>query len=572
MGTLAIILIIIGSLALIVVLIILLYVFAFSRRSIKKQIRDLENKYSFLDAMLVGTDSQYVHNLELISRTNLLYVEKYNIYYKKFNEVLNNDDKYVASLIQQLKSLVSSNQYKNIKIVISDTRKALSTFEDAVNALDAELYELVKPEEQARQEILKLKENYRRVKQTYYTNADDLELVSSSFSKIFEKLDFMFGDFENHIESAEYDEANELIPTISKVIKALESTLVELPNLCVMVQTVVPEKIEELTSEYNATERMGVPLFNISYRHKVEEWKKTLQQLRKKLVDLETSGVAEEIERIQEEMEQTREMLGLEVEDKAIFEEAADKLYREAIALEKEFLKVCSLLPEVEKVYIISDEQKESIEELKKSMNRMGASKRTLDNFVHSGTKQPYSILRKKLDDLQQTYDEASRGLTTFKAYIDSLRTSCEEAYSLVFIYYYRCKQSEAILREIGIDSFINRYETQVDSCYDLLNEIDRSLKVKPIDVAMINERVEQLKVIANRLFDEVENKYREQQLAESTVVYANRDRNHQADVHQQLTILEDAFFSGEFVRVYHDANAIYRRSHVEDSNGNADK
>ena len=54
--------------------------------------------------------------------------------------------------------------------------------------------------------------------------------------------------------------------------------------------------------------------------------------------------------------------------------------------------------------------------------------------------------------------------------------------------------------------------------------------------------------------------------------MYANRDRNHQADVHQQLSLLEDAFFEGEFVRVYHDANAIYRRSHVEDNNGNADK
>ena len=572
MGTLGIILIIVGSLAFIAILIVLLYVFAFSHRKYKKQVRDLEAKYSYLDALLVGTDAQYVHNLEIISRTNLLYVEKYNIYHKKFQEVLNNDDRYVDAMLKQLHSLMQSGQYKNIKIVISDARAAVAAFEDAVNALDAELYELVKPEEQARQEILKLKENYRRVKQSYYSNANDLEIVSASFSKIFEKLDLKFGDFENHIECAEYDEANELLPQIANVIKALEETLTVLPNLCVMVQSVVPEKIEELTNEYNSTERMGVPLFNISYRQKVEEWKKSLQALRNQLVNLQTQGIKEEIERILAEMEQIREKLGVEVDDKVIFEEAADKLYRKAILLEKDFLKVCQLLPEIEKVYVISDEQKQSIVELKNSMNRMGGSKRTLDNFVHSGTKQPYSILRKKLDDLQLTYDEASSGLTTFKAYIDSLRTSCEEAYSLVFIYYYRCKQSEAILREIGIESFMQRYEAQVDTCYELLNDIDSSLKVKPIDVSAINEKVEQLKAIGNKLFDEVENKHREEQLAESTIVYANRDRNHQADVHQQLSLLEDAFFEGEFVRVYHDANAIYRRSHVEDNNGNADK
>ena len=64
-------------------------------------------------------------------------------------------------------------------------------------------------------------------------------------------------------------------------------------------------------------------------------------------------------------------------------------------------------------------------------------------------------------------------------------------------------------------------------------------------------------------------NKYREEQLAESAIVYANRDRNHQADVHQQLSVLEESFFEGEFVKVYHDANAIYRRMHVEEAGNN---
>ena len=78
---------------------------------------------------------------------------------------------------------------------------------------------------------------------------------------------------------------------------------------------------------------------------------------------------------------------------------------------------------------------------------------------------------------------------------------------------------------------------------------------------------VEQLKNSANSFFDDVENKCREAQLAESAIVYANRDRNHQADVHQQLGVLEKSFYNGEFMKVYHGANAIYRRMHAEESN-----
>ena len=69
-----------------------------------------------------------------------------------------------------------------------------------------------------------------------------------------------------------------------------------------------------------------------------------------------------------------------------------------------------------------------------------------------------------------------------------------------------------------------------------------------------------------SEFFDEVENTYREQQLAESAIVYANRDRSHQSNVHQQLSILENLFFEGEFAKVYHDATNIYKRVHAEEN------
>ena len=564
--TLAIVLVTVGIVALLAAIFTLLYIFVFSRNAVKKQVRELERKYSYFEALLMGQDSQYIRRLEIVSHTNLLYVEKYNVYSKKFKDVFDNDGKFAESMIKQLNALISSNQYKNIKLVIADAKKAVAIFEQSVNKLDGELYEILKPEEEARQAIVKLKDNYRRVKQIFYSNNNDLELVSSSFSKIFDRLDNSFVEFDQHIESAEYDEANENLPTIEKVIEALEVALAELPNLCIMVQSVIPEKIDQLTNEYNAVEKRGVPLFNLSYRHKVEVWNNTLENLKQRLINLQTAGVKEEIDRIQNQIEDVKSKLNTEVDDKTVFEEAADKLYKSAINLEKEFLKICSLLPEVEKIYKIGDEQHAQINELKQSMNNLGSSKRTLDNYIHSGTKQPYSILRKKLDELQQDYDVAEKGINDFKTYIDSLRTSCEEAYTLIFVYYYRCKQAEATLREIGIDAFAEQYHDSIEACYELLNEIDQTLKVQPIDVPFVNAKVEELKNIANHFFDDVEDKYREQQLAESAIVYANRDRNHQTDVHQQLCVLEQSFFAGEFMKTYHDANAIYKRMHAEET------
>ena len=544
----------------------LLYHFVISRNRIKRQIKELEKKYSYLDALLIGQDSQYIHRLEIISRTNLLYVDKHEQFSRRFKEIYENDDRFAESMIRQLNALANNQQYKNIKMVISDTKKAMRTFEDKVNALDDDLYTLIKPEEDSRQSILKLKENYRRVKQTFYANSSDLDLVSSSINQIFDKLDQMFVDFETHIESAEYDEAQALLPTIGKVVSALESALSQLPNLCILVNNVVPEKIAELKKNYEEIEALGLPLYNLAFTVKLGEWKNDLEIIRKRLIRLELTNIMESLDALQSEIEEVQDQLNHEQSDKKYFEDRNQEVYKNVIDLEKVFLRICSILPEVNATYVVTEDKQAKVEELKQTMNMLSTTKQSLDNYIHSSLKQPFSVLKNKLDELETQYNKAKEGIEEFKSYIEFLKTSSEEAYTLVFVYYYRLKQVESVLREIALPLFSQQYKVRIEDCYDLLNDIDKTVKVQPIAVDTINEKVDILKATANALFDEVENKFREMQLAESAVVYANRDRNHQDDVHQQLCLLEESFARGEFVKVYHDANAIFKRMHVEES------
>ena len=557
---------IVGGVVILGVLAFLLYHFVISRNRVKHQVRELQKKYSYLDALLIGQDSQYIHRLEIISRTNLLYVDKHEKFSRRFKEIYENDDKFAESMLKQLNALISNKQFKNIKTVISDSKKAMKTFEDKVNALDNDLYTLIKPEEDSRQSILKLKENYRRVKQTFYANSSDLDLVSSSINQVFDKLDQMFVEFETHIESAEYDDAQSLLPTIGKVVSALESALSQLPNLCILVNTVVPEKIVDIKRDYEELEQKGLPLYNLAFQTKLNEWNNDLTIIRTRLTKLQIANIMESLDGLQSEIEEMRDMLNKEKSDKEFFEANNQSIYQNVIDLEKAFLKICALLPEIYRTYVVTDERKEKVEALKQTMNALGTIKQSLDNYVHSSLKQPFSTLKGKLDELSAQYDLAKEGIEEFKQYIEFLKTSSEEAYTLVFVYYYRLKQVEGLLREIAILEFSEPYTIRIEDCYDLLNQIDKAIKIQPIAVDQINDMVSTLKNNANAVFEEIENKFREMQLAESAVVYANRDRNHQDDVHQQLTALESEFYQGEFVKVYHEANAIFKRMHVEDT------
>ena len=487
----------------------LLYHFVISRNRIKRQVRELQKKYSYLDALLIGQDSQYIHRLEIISRTNLLYVDKHEQFSRRFKEIYENDDKFAESMLRQLNALINNKQYKNIKTVISDAKKAMKVFEDKVNTIDNDLYVLIKPEEDSRQSILKLKENYRRVKQTFYANSNDLDLVSSSINQIFDKLDQMFVDFETHIESAEYDEAQSLLPTIGKVVTALESALSQLPNLCILVNSVIPEKITELKKNYDSVEALGIPLYNLAFSVRLGEWKNDLEVIRKRLIKLELTNIMESLDALQSQIEEVQEQLNNEQADKKYFEDHNTEIYNNVIELEKVFLRICSLLPDIYRTYVVADERKQMVDELKQTMNALGTIKQSLDNYVHSSLKQPFSSLKTKLDELANQYEKAKEGIEEFKSYVEFLKTSSEEAYTLVFVYYYRLKQVESLLREIALPNFTDQYKARIENCYDFLNEIDKAVKIQPIAVDEINDKVGILKSTANDLFDEVENKYR---------------------------------------------------------------
>ena len=254
-----------------------------------------------------------------------------------------------------------------------------------------------------------------------------------------------------------------------------------------------------------------------------------------------------------------------EISDKKFFEQNVQSTYEKVLILEKDFLKIVAKLPEINSVYVVSPTQRTNLELLKQNINELGVAKRALDNYIHSATKQPYSILKNKLEQLMNDYEVAKHGVDDFKAYVESIKGNSEDAYDLVFNYFYKLKKVESVIREMNMPNITGKYLDPIERCYGLLNAIDGAVKTQPIDVKFVNEKVEELKGITRNLFDDVEKQVNDMKLAESAIVYNNQDRIHQSDVHNKLLVLEEDFYNGDFAKVYQRANEIYQSSHVED-------
>ncbi len=540
-------------------------------RRYRKQIKQLENKYYYLDGLFRGQDSQYVHRLESISRTNLLYVDLYNDFSSKYQHILDFDDHYADEEIKQLTALLNNKQYKSLKPAMEEAKKALGIFEKSVNEFDSSLLDVIRPEEESRKEILKLKESYREVKQLYFNSQNDLESVSTSFMTVFDNLDKLFKEFDDHIDSAEYEEANALLPTIDKVISSLNYVLKDMPNLCILVDQMIPAQIKEVSDLHAELEKKDIPLYHLGFKSYSHDWGVALNSIKKRLRDLDISGVASDCNRIQKEIEAMREGLLKESDDKDFFTEKNAKIYKNVSDLDKKFIDIVALLPEAQQVYKIDEAHLQEVEELKQLINKVTSEKRNLDTIIRTSATQPFSSLYDKLTELETDYNSTAERVDNFNLYLESLKSSSEDAYNLMFDYYNKTKECEYYMRSLALDDFFSQYNAAIQQIYDYINQINDILVVTPIDVYAVNERVSSLKALADPLFIDIDTKYKEAQLAETSVVFVNRDRNQQNDVHKELLTLEKQFYTGNFESVHESASSIYRSKHIEGSS-NGDK
>ena len=540
----------------------LFYLFVYSRFNYRKQIRNLEKQFSYYDSLLIGQDSQYIHRLEIISRTNLLYLDKYEYFQKRFRNIYDIEDKYADSILKQLSALIKAKQYKNIKSVISEAKKAIDTLSESVKSLDHDLYEVIKLEEDCRRNIDHLREVYRHVKQTYYSESDDLELVAPTFTKMFDKIDSKFSKFDDMLEGAEYEEIQTEIDSLDEVLTALGHVLIDLSGLCKTVKTVIPEKLVELQNKYKETEKEGVPLYHLSFKVHVDEWKKKLAELTKKIINLQCGGVKTQCDIIFTEITEYSKLLDDEISARAYFNENYNRIYNQVNEVEKLFLRICAVLPEIKEFYMVSDLENDRINELSKDVDSLGSAKRYLDGFVHSGTRQPFSLLKTKLDELDENYKVVNEGVTNFKIYVDSLKSTAEEAYNLISVYYHRIKLTESLLDEIGNDSIKANYQEKIDAVYDVLNNIYDQIQSKPINVDEVSHKIENLKNLANAMFEEVESISRNQKAAENSIMLLNPERDEQ-DINQTVMGLELGFEKGEFSTVNSQATSIYKNRHT---------
>ncbi len=564
-GILALIIIASVIVAAAIVFVIILII---KHNTLKHTILDMDRRFQYLHALLIGQDAQYVKRLEIISRTNLLYVDTHTRFVKRFKEIRDHLDASAQRQVNDIKDLYYDHKIKLVRQELPKVLKIVEEYEKEVNILNNDLLKVIKPEENCRQSSLSLKEQLRRIRQDYYAKQSDLTLVNDSFVEVFKYVDSLFEEFEAYVEAAQYDEANAVLPKIEDIVKELAKILIAIPELCTLVTSVVPDKLISLENAYEVMSKDHYPLHHLCVKQSIEEIKKEISLLTTRIKRFDLDGVRNKLDDISLQIDEYFKLFEEEKAARVDFEQNNEHVYNNVGTIEKSFIKLCNTIPEVSKVFVISDEQHNKINHIQSEINRVGALKRTLDTFVHSATKQPYSLLLKKMNELKSSSESIISEIDDFNNYILSLKEDSENAYNLVYDFFNKIVEAEKDVDEINIKSVSEKYQVPFTHLYELLNSVYNRLIVQPINVEEVNREVAEIKELSNSLLGEegqVKQDLNMAILAENAIVFANSDRFHLSDINELVKHAEEYFRAGEFENAYTTVGDALKRVHANE-------
>jgi len=554
--------IIIAVAAVLFLSLLIIALIAYSRHKLKRRVYECDRRFQYLHALLIGQDAQYVKRLGIISRTNLLYVDTHTKFVKRFKEIRDQLDSYAQRKVNDLKDLYDEHKYKLAKEDLENVLKIVNNYENEVNSLNEDLLAVVKPEEDCRQSSLSLKESLRRIKQEYYSKQADLTLVNDSFVEIFKWIDSQFEIFEEYVESAQYDDANNVLPQIKVAADELSNSLSELPILCTLIASVIPDKLISLENAFEVMSRDHYPLHHLCVKQSIQEIKDEIKVLTTRIKQFDLNNVHTRLDDISLQIDEYFKLFEEEKTARIDFEEHNEEVYDTVETIEKSFIKLCNTIPEVTEIFIINESQRNKINLIQNEINKVGALKRSLDTFIHSATKQPYSLLVKKMNELDGASKSIINDIDDFNSYLASLKDSAEKAYDLVYNFYDKLVKAEQQVREINVENISRKYAPQFEELYELLNSIYSLLSVQPINIENVNELVTKVYDIGNVIFDDgqISQDYNMQVLAENTILYANRDRIHLSDINDLVKQAEQMFSQGDFEQAYTTAGDALKR------------
>lgn len=519
------------------------------KRRFFSQANHMRKDYDYYHTLLTSDCKVMITRLGVLGKSSLEYQAMFEDRSKQFDEIMKKRDKEVVAVLDSLNSLLSEKKYKDAKEVLKQCQASLQAFIKAVSSFNEELSNLLREDSDTRELSVVTKEKFRKIKTFYENNKSDLQPLSKSFALIFKNTEDTFSKFEDLNNEAKFKEAKELLPKTVAILDAISAIMDELPQLVTRANQVIPEKLNKLETTYNEMTAQDYVLDYLNIPEELQEMRATLAIVNKKLEVLDIADIKDTLDKMQAHINDLNSKFEEEKTAKIEFKSLQSQFSDSTFELEKKYSLLINELPGYQKTYALDKKYVDQMIALKQDIENIGFLKRELDSYLNNSSKRPYTIITQRIHEMQQEISKVKRTINDYSDYLLSLKNTSQSIFTNIRTYFYKLKEAEFKVRQIGVSSYQSITKPKFDKLYATLAQINNIIITTPVEVSESEALFKDFKDEADMLLLEVNKQQAEAIKAEASIVYANEYRVDYTDSRQLLDTAQAAFSEGDFTR-----------------------
>lgn len=532
--------------AYIVVIIILIVIVVIRNmkisKKIKKYIEDLETEKNLILSAPILNELSKAESLAKDEKTK----SKYDNWQKRFDNIRNKDIPEVTDMLLQADSYVESKDYKSLKPHLAHIELKIYRLREKTNTLLDEIKEITLSEEKNRERIVKLKSDYRLIKSDYEKDMDSYGNVGEAIELQFESIEKRFQEFEVAMEKKDYDEINYIVKGIDEMVEHIRYVIKEVPAILIMCNELIPNKIKDISNIYETMTKQKYQLDYLNVQYNISETNKKISDILDRIKVLNLEDVVFELKTIINYFDSLYNDFEGEKLARTKFEDNM-KSFKFKLTRTEKIIK--SLLEEVESMennYDLSNNDVNRLKVINKEVDSISVSFSDL-NDCSKNHSFPYSKLSKELDYLIIKLSKIDDSLDYDVQTIGSMKEDEARAREQLDSIKDLIKKARNRVRLYNIPVIPDNYYVELKDASDAIQEINKELNKKPINIETLNIRVDTARDLAFKVFNTTNDIIKNVMMAEETIVYGNRYRSVKEQVNAGLNRAEQLFYEGSY-------------------------
>ena len=348
------------------------------------------------------------------------------------------------------------------------------------------------------------------------------------------------------MDKKDYEEAIYVVKGLTEMLDHMTIVINEIPEIMLMGKSLIPKRTEDVSEEYIKLTREGYYLDYLNVEYNIIETEKKVSVIFDKVRVLNLEDVSFELKTILEYFDSLFNDFETEKLTRKYYEEGIINFNKKLKQTDKVLRLFIDKIPQMSKDFNIDENLSETADIFKTELDKIINDYNLLENFDQNHMS-PYSKLNQELEKISLKLTKLNEKLNSLLQKVGNLKEDELRAKGQLEDIKNLLKKSKYDIRKNRLPIITENYYTELNEASEAIEEIQKELTKKPIDIETLNVRVDTARDLVFKLHNTTNDMVRLSLLAEYAIVYGNKYRSSKPLVNEALVEAEKLFFKGEY-------------------------